>query len=302
MTSKPIYSTAPAKGWLPWGAFAPFLCVLFNAATVLGISPLMEYFHFQDAMGEPIGLTGLYAFLLIPFALLGLTIVVWVRVVERRAMATIGLVGSGGPRRFLGGLLVGAATLFVVVAAIWIAGGFQADGFGRALGSPRALAGIGILLACFAVQASVEEIVFRGWLLSLIVRKFNVPVAVLLTSLAFTFLHYSPHQHWLIVMSSFLFSAFACVWALKADNIWGVMGWHTGWNWLLATGFELPVTGIKVDLPALLVRLTVHGPDTLTGGARGPEGSFLCSAFFVVAIAFLLLRPKAVKATVESDS
>ena len=70
------------------------------------------------------------------------------------------------------------------------------------------------------------------------------------------------------------------------------MGWHAGWNWLLAVGFEVPVTGLDVHLPALLVKLTPIGPDALTGGAEGPEGSFLCSLFFAGASALLLWSPR----------
>lgn len=51
------------------------------------------------------------------------------------------------------------------------------------------------------------------------------------------------------------------------------MGWHIGWNWLLSIGFELPVTGFVIDLPALIVRLIPQGSDRLTGGDVGPEGS-----------------------------
>ena len=86
-----------------------------------------------------------------------------------------------------------------------------------------------------------------------------------------------------------LFALFACAWSLRAGNIWGVMGWHVGWNWLLATGFQLPVTGITVDVPGLLVSLEPTGSDYLTGGAQGPEGSVACSVFFVGAL-FLLWR------------
>ncbi|MBY0566549.1 MAG: hypothetical protein K2P70_04525 [Hyphomonadaceae bacterium] len=70
----------------------------------------------------------------------------------------------------------------------------------------------------------------------------------------------------------------------------GVMGWHVGWNWLLATGFELPVTGLDAGVSALLVKLVPDGPDILTGGSQGPEGSVVCLTFFVGAIATLLWR------------
>jgi hypothetical protein len=37
------------------------------------------------------------------------------------------------------------------------------------------------------------------------------------------------------------------------------MGWHGGWNWMLAVGFELRVTALDAHLPALLVKLIPVG-------------------------------------------
>ncbi|MDO8297942.1 MAG: type II CAAX endopeptidase family protein [Caulobacter sp.] len=290
MTSKTLYTSEPHKGWLPWGLFAPFLCIFFVALCALGPAPLMEHYGWQDAHGDPIGLTGFYAFLVIPFAVNGLLVLAWVKLVERRSLASIGLTGPAPAKTLLGGVLVGAATILSVVIAIGLAGGYQVGAVGPAWTSPAALTGIGLILLCFIVQAGVEEIIFRGWLLSVITRKLGLPAAVVLVSLVFTFLHYSPHQEARVMLSSFLFSAFACAWAIRSGNIWGVMGWHAGWNWLLGAGFELPVTGLQLDLPALLVKLVPQGAPTLTGGGQGPEGSWLCSAFFVVGIAFLWLR------------
>jgi hypothetical protein len=68
------------------------------------------------------------------------------------------------------------------------------------------------------------------------------------------------------------------------------MGWHAGWNWFLATGFELPVTGIDAGVPALIVKLIPQGPDVLTGGGEGPEASAICLLFFAGATASLLWR------------
>jgi uncharacterized protein len=235
----------------------------------------------------------LAAFLLLPFALIGATVLGWVLGVERRPLRSIGLAPGGADVQFLRGLLIGMVTLAAVVAAIWLAGGLQAGGYAKALGSPAALGSIAVLLACFALQSGVEEIVFRGWLLSVVSRKFNVPVAVLVTSMLFSALHIGPAQPWLVTLNTFLFSVFACAWALRSDRLWGVMGWHAGWNWLLAVGFELPVTGLDTGLPALLVDLAPVGPDWLSGSARGPEGSVLCTLFFVAGTALVMARPAA---------
>jgi hypothetical protein len=59
---------------------------------------------------------------------------------------------------------------------------------------------------------------------------------------------------------------------------------------LLATGFELRVTGLDAHMPALLVKLVPRGPENLTGGAQGPEGSILCSLILVGGILLLGLR------------
>jgi membrane protease YdiL (CAAX protease family) len=290
MKTTSLFSPEPAKGWIPWGALAPFLLIVFVAAPVILTDEPFIQWGFVDDRGNPIGAFGLYAFLLIPFAMTGALVLAWVLFVERRPLQTIGLTPNVGAASFVRGLAIGAATIGAVVAAIWAAGGYQADGLARAFFEPHDLIGIGILFLCFAIQASVEEIIFRGWLMSALARKFNVVLAVILTCAVFTLLHYGRGQELLVTAGTFLFSLFACLWALKARNIWGVMGWHVGWNWLLATGFELPVTGFDAGVSALLVKLVPRGPDILTGGAQGPEASVACLAFFVCAIATLLWR------------
>lgn len=290
MTPKTLYSAEPARGWLAWGLLTPFLAILLVAIPEIAFSFVLEGLGLADARGEPLGLHGLFAFLVISFTPMGLVVLAWVWLVERRSLATIGLTGLRPLARFVRGCLIGMATIGGVVGAIGLAGGFEAQAIAPALGSPTALANMAILLACFALQASVEEVFFRGWLLSLVARKFNVPVAVAINAVVFAFLHLSRHQPPLVTLGTLTFGVFACCWALKAGNIWSVMGWHTGWNWLLAVGFELPVTGLNTGLPALLVRLVPRGGPDLTGGPQGPEGSYLCSLFFICASALLLWR------------
>jgi len=285
MTPVALYSPEPARGWLPWIWLVPILMILFNAVPVVALDGWMESRQWSTPRGEPIGLAGLHALLWIGFVPTLLLVLAWVRFVERRSMASIGLVGSAPLKTFVQGLGIGMGTIGLVVVAIWAAGGLQATGFGPAWQSSQSLLQIALLLPSFMLQSSVEEVMFRGWMQSVLARKAGVVVAVVLVALVFTLLHFSPNQRWLVMLSSFLFSLFASAWSLRTGNVWGVMGWHAGWNWLLATGFALPVTGIDAHLPALLVALQPQGADALTGGAEGPEGSYLCSMFFMLAIA-----------------
>ena len=290
MTRTGPFSTDAAKGWMPWALLAPIIGLAFVILPVLGTDGVLAAQGFLDRRGHPIGFNGLVAFLTIPFGLMSLLVLAWVWLVERRPFANIGLARDGALFSFGRGLLVGLATILSVVVAILLLGGYEIGEIAPALFKPAGLLGVAILLPCFILQASSEELLFRGWLLSALGRKLPLVVAVIITSLLFTLLHYGPGQRWLVMLSTFLYGLFACAWAIKAGNIWGVMGWHAAWNWLLAVGFELPVTGLDAHVPALLVKLLPHGGDVLTGGAEGPEGSIFCVVFLGIWSAVLIWR------------
>lgn len=282
-----IYSAEPARGWIPWGLFAPILGLAFIIAPDLGASVILADFGILNDDFEPVGFTGLLGFLLVPFGATGLVVLLWVSLVERRSLASIGLALPSAPS-FIGGHLIGIAMISSVVASIWLFGGYEVGGIGKAFADSGAMTSIGLLLLAFMVQASVEEILFRGWLLSAITRKLGLIAAIVLSGALFTLLHYGKGQLPLVTAMTFLFALFASAWALRAGNIWGVMGWHAGWNWMLAVAFELPVTGIDVDLPALVVELVPRGAVHLTGGAEGPEGSVFCAILLLAGAIGLL--------------
>lgn len=290
MTRTGPFSPDAAKGWIPWALLAPVIGLAFVILPVLGTDGVLTAQGFLDRRGDPIGFNGMVVFLTIPFALMSLLVLGWVWLVERRPLANIGLARDGALFAFGRGLLVGLATILSVVVAILLLGGYEVGEIAPALFQPKGLLGVAILLPCFILQASSEELLFRGWLLSALGRKLPLAVAVIVTSILFMLLHYGPGQRWLVMLGTFLYGLFACAWALKAGNIWGVMGWHSAWNWLLAVGFELPVTGFDAHVPALLVKLLPRGPELLTGGAEGPEGSILCVAFLAIWSAILIWR------------
>jgi membrane protease YdiL (CAAX protease family) len=289
LRSRDLYSGDAAKGWMPWGALAPFLALAFLIATQLTGTELVRPLARLDAFGNPLDANALVAFALVPFGLLMLILLAWVRFVERRPLASVGLRHEHPVRSFLRGHAIGMSSIAAIVAVIWLAGGYTASHETTGWSSPSALLSIFLLLAALALQSSAEELLFRGWLLSVLTRKFNVVVAVMVSSLLFSFLHFSRGQHWLATLGTLLFGVFACAWALRSRSILGVMGWHSGWNWLLASGFGLPLTGLDLGIPPLLVGLQASGPDWLTGGAQGPEASAVCLVYFTLSAGWLFL-------------
>ena len=290
MNLKTIYSTSPARGWLPWALLAPVLCIVFAIITEFPSTLFLERFGFQDAQGDYVGTQGLMALLLVAFITWMLAVAAWIAFVERRNAGTIGLTKAGAVPGFYGGLVAGVVMVAALVACIWLVGGYEPGALFPAAQSPGALIAIARLFVCFIVQASIEEIIFRGWLTSVITRRTNLIYGVLISSLTFTLVHFSPDTSWLIMGNTLLFALFASVWAISSNNIWGAMGWHSGWNWILATGFDVPVTGLDAGVPALTVSLTPVGTTLLTGGAEGPEGSIFCTILLVCGIIFFAWR------------
>jgi membrane protease YdiL (CAAX protease family) len=292
MFSKIAYAGDPAKGWQPWGVLVPFLGIVFVVLTVGSQQVLLEHMHLIDAQENPVGLVGFVAFLLGPFGALAAVTLAWVRFVERRSFATIGLAPVRPLLTLAQGHLVGDAMMACVVGGIWLTGSLTAGGYTPAFASLTSVASIALLLVGFVVQSGTEELLFRGWMLSAVAAKFGTPAGVVVSSLMFTLLHFDPSGTVLFFLNVFLFAVFACLWALRTGNIWGVMGWHAGWNWLLGVGFGLRVTGLDTHMPALLVKLTQSGPVYLTGGAQGAEGSIVCSVVLLGGIAFNAWRAR----------
>jgi membrane protease YdiL (CAAX protease family) len=286
-----IYEPSPHRGWLPLVWLAPVICVLLVGLSSVPIDFLMEHWGLVNAKGDPLTAPAFCLFLLLPFATMAAATYAWSHYVERRGLKTLGLTGSARLRKFLGGLAIGIAMMGLAISAIWLAGGYQAEASFPAFASASSLLWIAFLLPCFAFQSSVEEFIFRGWLLSSVTRRWNLVAGIVATSLAFTFLHYSPHQPLRVICLSFLFSVFACAWARRANSIWGVMGWHAGWNWFAGVGFGVPITGLDVHLPALLEKLVPIGPHYVTGGFDGPEGSVLTLAMLVIASLLVFALP-----------
>lgn len=285
-----VFSEETPSGWLPPSIAAPFICILLVVVGSLPVDYALEYAGLVDATGAPVGPWGFCVFL-VSFVGFGLVVVGWVRWVEQRSLISIGVGGARRLRSFLTGVAIGIAMMCAIVVAIALSGGYRVGDLAPAFASPVALGWIVLLLVSFAVQSSVEELVFRGWLFSTVMRRWNTTAAFVLTSVAFTVLHLSPDQPWFATAMTFVFSVFACAWARRSNSLWGVMGWHTGWNWIGGTGFDLPITGLETHLPALLIKLTPVGPNYLHGAGEGPEGSIYALALLTVASMGLLVVP-----------
>lgn len=228
----------------------------------------------------------------------------WVAAFWQSLLALVGILGSfkvmtavfeGRPLGSMGlafhprwwkevchGLIVGAAMLFLAVAAEW------ACGFAHFQRSVHSTWGPGLFtLVVFALAATNEEAAFRGYPFQRLAESITPVGAVAATSLLFGFAHFlNPHRTWVSTLNTALVGVPFCVAYLRTRSLWMPVGMHFVWNFLLGFFLGLPVSGITI--PASFLTSKVQGPVWLTGGDYGPEGGLLATGAILIASAYLL--------------
>ncbi len=243
--------------------------------TQLGNTPILTGLH----------QTFYFWFSFIPMAL---TIFAWVKWFEKRPLASLGFPRQNACRDFCRGALLGFAMLSVTVGGMVLSGYSQFVAGDPAQTGMAAVGGVFIVLLGFMVQASTEEIVFRGWMLPVLSARYRVWVGVLVSSVIFMILHLgNPGVSPLAVVNLLLFGIFTSLWALWEGGIWGVSAWHMFWNWAQGNIYGLKVSGTVLDGGSLL-SIASSGPTWLAGADFGPEVTIFTTVVLLVGIGVLV--------------
>ncbi|HEL2242558.1 TPA: CPBP family intramembrane metalloprotease [Streptococcus suis] len=208
---------------------------------------------------------------LLAFAFISLAIILWARFVEKSPWLGLGIRKKGALKDFLLGWGIGAAMLITCVLLMWGFGAIQVTSFQF---SANLVGEFLILVLAWSIQGTTEELLTRGWMFSSLSAKHNIPVGILVSSLFFTFLHLGNDGISLIpLLDLTLFAILACLVMLKTDNLWVIGGLHAAWNCFQGNVFAFPVSGTQAGQAFIAVETS--GPDWLSGGAFGVEGSVI---------------------------
>lgn len=208
---------------------------------------------------------------LLAFAFISLAIILWARFVEKSPWLGLGIRKKGALKDFLLGWGIGAAMLITCVLLMWGFGAIQVTSFQF---SANLVGEFLILVLAWSIQGTTEELLTRGWMFSSLAAKHNIPVGILVSSLFFTFLHLSNDGISLIpLLDLTLFAILACLVMLKTGNLWVIGGLHAAWNCFQGNVFAFPVSGTQAGQAFIAVETS--GPDWLSGGAFGVEGSII---------------------------
>ncbi|HEM3181868.1 CPBP family intramembrane glutamic endopeptidase [Streptococcus suis] len=208
---------------------------------------------------------------LLAFAFISLAIILWARFVEKSPWLGLGIRKKGAFKDFILGWGIGAAMLITCVLLMWGFGAIQVTSFQF---SANLVGEFLILVLAWSIQGTTEELLTRGWMFSSLAAKHNIPVGILVSSLFFTFLHLSNDGISLIpLLDLTLFAILACLVMLKTGNLWVIGGLHAAWNCFQGNVFAFPVSGTQAGQAFIAVETS--GPDWLSGGAFGVEGSII---------------------------
>ncbi|MCL4933764.1 CPBP family intramembrane glutamic endopeptidase [Streptococcus suis] len=208
---------------------------------------------------------------LVAFAFISLAIILWARFVEKSPWLGLGIRKKGALKDFLLGWGIGAAMLTTCVLLMWGFGAIQVTSFQF---SANLVGEFLILVLAWSIQGTTEELLTRGWMFSSLAAKYNIPVGILISSLFFSFLHLGNDGLSLIpLLDLTLFAILACLVMLKTGNIWVISGIHAAWNCFQGNVFAFPVSGTQAGQAFIAVETS--GPDWLSGGAFGVEGSII---------------------------
>lgn len=212
------------------------------------------------------------------------------RRVDGRRVGALGFAWTGqAPRELLWGTMVGAASLGVVTAGLAAAGwlGYRPDE--GTVGLYIATLATDFLI--FAFAAAAEEAVFRGYPFQALVEGIGPVAATVLSSAAFALAHgANPNVGTIALINIFLAGVLLSAAYLRTRSLWFATAVHMGWNWSMASLFDLPVSGIA-EFETPLYEPVLTGPDWVTGGAFGPEGGLGATVAFLVAILAVLKLP-----------
>ena len=287
MTSHVAFSTpAQAPRWKRLLVYSPpariaIFCAL-TLALVMGFYWVLRIAGYSPK-GLPQGVPGIVQYVTLVTASV-VSYLFLVRVIEKRNPVEFGI--RSAPRNFSLGAVSGAALMTIVVGLMWIAGSYSIARVAPDIVWWPALLTAGIGAAVF------EEVLFRGVIYRIVEEGLGTWAALLVSSLFFGGVH-------LVNPGAYLWGAVAI--AIEAGllfgmlynvtrSLWLCIGLHMGWNFTQGTVWGVPVSGSAGDSFFVSLR---SGPEWLTGGTWGAEGSLLAVVVCLVAtlaLARLALR------------
>lgn len=139
-----------------------------------------------------------------------------------------------------------------------------------------------ILIILVLIQGFLEEVVFRGYLMTRLAAKKGKWIAIILSSLFYIVFRMSnPTTSKLDLINIFLISIVMSLLYWYFDNILVIAIFHAFWNCISGVIFGFNISGIRVSDSIFTVG-AISDKQILIGGSYGIEGSIIVTVFFAI--------------------
>ena len=223
--------------------------------------------------------------------------VLFLRFAHHHKQPRLGL-GLGWHGGALFEIVIGVVAGAGIVALFWGAG-LALRWYEVASGASAGWHSLFATLVALALAAFVEELMFRGYALQLMLRVGPVWPGVLVSSVLFGLAHNAnPGASWLSLINTSLAGVLLALLYVRTRSLILPTVFHFAWNAMLGIGLGLPVSGVLIQERAITSALTPKGQTAvlLSGGGYGPEAGLLltliASVFF---LALLLISDRKVE-------
>lgn len=221
------------------------------------------------------------------FSVFLLTVILYCRFIEKRDLKSLGL--NEKVYDYLMGGLVAIILLAVIIVFCCITNAISYIGVNENIDIKYI---IGLFIG-FVIQSTAEETMCRGFLLQSLLKKTSVPIAVFVSSTAFSLPHFltlfeAEIKYSIIgVANLYLISVIFSLLVIFRSNIWIACGLHSSWNFILYGFMGLSLSGNAVDSYGI-IKFEADAESIISGGIYGIEAGIITTVVLGIVIIAML--------------
>ena len=269
------------QGWLRALLFF-FVGVIVSGTIATPIQTLIESGGLGGTHTVNQSLLDVFLFYVINY--IGILLCLWYfRVkIDEESIYTLGFKWPGfGKDALLG---AGVAVVIVAVGTLLLYLGENLKVYGVSFN----IINLSVSTLLFILVAFVEEVVIRGYVLINLMEDMNRWLALFISAVLFTLMHLGNEGITLMAdLNIFIAGILLGVNYIYTKNLWFAIFFHFAWNFFQGSIIGYHVSGMTIDTG--IMEIITNGPNEITGGLFGFEGSAFAAILQLIAIVALAI-------------
>lgn len=219
--------------------------------------------------------------------LIGIMFLYW-KLFQKKTLSELGFTQKVGS--YITGVITGTVLVVISVLLVVLAGAISYNGVFENINNGFIL----LMLGGFICQGAMEEVLCRGIVMGLLMKRTSAPVAIGLSSVLFTI----PHLFnmtlsggvfiFFAIVNLFLISIVFSLLTLYYKSIWAACGLHSIWNFILYNIFGMNLSG-NGEIKAAVFDMRSVGNNILNGGIYGIEASVVTAIVLAITVIILFV-------------